>query len=249
MGPKGYFVVALAACLQVGCTPAWPPTIGFLPGSQVRGNEYLELAAALATSGEAAEREAVASAVRQEYDEAPTATNRLRMAIVQAMPHHAEADLDTAHANLELLVSLDDVLSPAEQDIAHVYLAHVRRQLELRDEIGGLRSQVGTLRGDVRRFESRLGELRSEVERLQAQIQLLTAVELTIDERERVEPAEPPGSTSEEGAADGDAPARSQGSDRVEGGIQSERAGSATRGRNHTDRQDGTNTADRREQL
>jgi hypothetical protein len=251
MGRSTFAAVALAVCLQVGCTPAWQPTIGFLPGTQVRGNEYLELAAALASSGEAAEREAVARAVRQAYDDAPTAPNRLRMAIVQATPHHAEADLDTAHANLELLVSLDDVLSPAEHDIAQVYLAQVRRQLELRNEIGGLRSQVGSLVGDVRRFESRLGELRGEVERLQAQIELLTAVELAIGEREWVEPLEPPGAAREDGGSEvGGAPARSQGSEGdgvLRPGSRSDRAGSTMGDRNTTDGE--TNPADRREQL
>jgi hypothetical protein len=177
-------IILLALCVQVGCTTGWQPIGPMMRGAQEpAGADYLALAASVSVQDNADDRGDLARSVREEFDAAPTASNRLRLAIVQAVPDHPESDAAAAQGNLQLLLSLSDVLGPAERDIARLYLAQVTQQLELESEIGGLRHQIGGLQGDVTGLEARMGRLQGEISRLQAQIDLLTDIERTIEER------------------------------------------------------------------
>jgi hypothetical protein len=187
-------LLAMAGCAAHGDReggmrdPAWLPS-GWLRRAESPVGDYLALAAELTAQPE--EREALAEAVVFEFDAAPTAQNRMRLAIVQATPGHATSDPGAARENFEFLLALSEVLEPAERHLAHLYMANLDRERVLAAEIKGLRSNVGGLQGDVETLEVRLAELRDDVQRLNAQIRSLTDVERTIDERERVDPAEP----------------------------------------------------------
>ncbi len=123
---------------------------------------------------------------------APTTTNRLRMALIHAVPGHPWSDARQAHSELQALLGSDNTLLPAERTLAGIYLQHAEQTLMLREETARLRSQTAEALQeqqaasarelDAARDENR--RLREELEDALERLDTIANIERSIRERE-----------------------------------------------------------------
>jgi hypothetical protein len=160
------------------------------PGSEGLG---IYLSAMLALSGDDMVAQEVAyhdAAIA--LSTAPTTTNRLRMALIHAVPGHPWSDARQARAELQALLTQDNTLLPAERTLAGIYLQHAEQTLMLREESERLRSvgaealqeqQAASARElDAVRDENR--RLREELEDALERLDAIANIERSIRERE-----------------------------------------------------------------
>lgn len=188
---------ALAACALLaiatsGCTliedlrhPPSPPPV---PPSAARVD--LEVLSRLPTDTPARQAAALADA-RREAAAAPTATNRLRVALLLATPGHAGTDPVAAQRQLSEILASDDTLNPEERMLATIELGQVERQLALLATNRRLQGQAAAqAQASVADAHHRLAAAQAENARLrkaladaQAKIDAVTHIERSIGER------------------------------------------------------------------
>ncbi len=181
-------VLALSGCTLVDGwrrrpTPPPPP-----PPSAARVD--LELLCRLPTDAPARQAAELARA-RQDAVAAPTATHRLRYALLLATPGHAGADPVAAQRQLSEILSNPDTLSAQERMLATIVLGQVERQLALLASNRRLRersaAQAEASAADAHRrlivAEAENARLRKALADAQAKIDAVTHIERSIGER------------------------------------------------------------------
>jgi len=143
------------------------------------------------------DRTAVKGWVQARFDAAPTAANRLRLAIVTFLTDRAPGSLRRARDELRFLASLDDLMSESEQHAARVYLARVEREVHLQRRIAVLERRGDGLARDLGDAEGDIALLKGQVSMLRRQIEHLTDIERVIDEGNRQPPSFDTGLASE----------------------------------------------------
>ena len=189
---RSLLACALLAPVLSGCTliedlrhhPPPPPA----PPSAARVD--LELLSRLPTDSPAVQATELAQA-RREAGVAPTATHRLRYALLLATPGHAGADPVAARRQLSEILASPDTLSAEERMLATIELAQVERQLALLETNRRLSDQAAaqtqaTAADAHRRLIAAQAEnarLRKALADAQAKIDAVTHIERSIGER------------------------------------------------------------------
>jgi len=129
-------LAALAACGGAGNPFQRPvhdrtePVINRPSADAEAARDYLSSLQALQAATPAGQAELFGSA-RLALENAPTTANRLRYALMLALPGHAAADPVAARRQLSELLARPELLLPAERALAAVLLASVDEQLVL----------------------------------------------------------------------------------------------------------------------
>ena len=188
---RSLLACALLAPVLSGCTliedlrhhPPPPPA----PPSAARVD--LELLSRLPTDSPAVQASELAQA-RREAGVAPTATHRLRYALLLATPGHAGADPVAARRQLSEILASNDTLSAEERMLAAIELGQVERQLALLETNRRLQDQAAvrsqaTAADAHRRLLAAQAEnarLRKALADAQAKIDAVTHIERSIGE-------------------------------------------------------------------
>lgn len=153
-------------------------------------SRYLRVMRDLAT-GDPATKAEVFARVDDAFNQTPTTTNRLRLALALATPGHAGADPDRAREMLMEILARSELLLPAEVRLAELQLEVVDHWLLLRTENRQLRARYERAADAERqRLEQQLAEVRAENRRLAAalaeaeeKLRAITTIERSIRER------------------------------------------------------------------
>lgn len=191
------FLLLLACVLAGGCAP----TTDWLDrGREERRADpdsgsadlsgYLGVMRDLAAADPATKAEVFAR-VDDAFNEAPTTTNRLRLALALATPGHAGADPERARELLTEILARRELLQPAEITLAELQREVVDHWLLLRTDNRQLRAQYERAADEDRqRLERQLAEAQAENRRLAAALQeaeeklrAITTIERSIRER------------------------------------------------------------------
>lgn len=192
--PPGILLISL---LGVGCTS----TGGWLDRDRggenaTRGIEasdvsgYLRIMRDLAAADPVTKAEVFAR-VDEAASRAPTTTNRLRLALALATPGHAGADADRARGLLTEILARDELLLPAEKQLAELQLEVVEQWLLLRTENRQLRADNQRTADTAReRLQRQLASanaenrrLRQELDEAEEKLRAITTIERSIRER------------------------------------------------------------------
>ena len=130
--------------------------------------------------------------VAQSAGNAPTTTNRLKLALAYAAPGHPNADPGEARRRLDELLAEGAVLLPEERMLVTIHLEEVEQRLMLDAQAEQLRQEAETARVELdnensRRLQAALAEnerLRAELEEAQEKLNAITNIERSIRERE-----------------------------------------------------------------
>ncbi len=181
-------VLALSGCTLVDEWRHRPPPPPPPPPSAARVD--LELLSRLPTDAPARQAAELAQA-RHAADAAPTATHRLRYALLLATPGHAGADPVAAQRQLSEILASPDTLTAEERMLATIELGQVERQLTLLATNRRLRerttAQTQATAVDARRRliaeQAENAKLRKALADAQAKIDAVTHIERSIGER------------------------------------------------------------------
>ena len=189
--------LAVVLALASGCTS----TTGWLDrdrdertatrdvdGADISG--YLRTMRDLA-AGDPATKAEVFARVDDAVLEAPTTTNRLRLALALATPGHAGADPERAREMLTEILARSELLLPAEVTLAELQLEVVEQRLLLMTENRQLRAQYERAADEERqRLEQQLAAARAEnrelaraLEEAEEKLRAITTIERSIRER------------------------------------------------------------------
>jgi hypothetical protein len=152
--------------------------------------EYLK-ALELLASGTPAEQAELAEQARSQAASDPTIFNRLRYALVLAMPGHSASDSMAARDRLGVLLAGPELLLPAEVAIANVMQREVdaRIALEVSNKRLATESSVqeqGQVQALTRRLQTQTAEiarLRQELSEALAKLEAVATLERNIAER------------------------------------------------------------------
>jgi hypothetical protein len=151
---------------------------------------YVATLGELQSASPAAQAETV-QAARVAAESAPTTLNRLRYAIMLALPGHAGSDPVAARRQLSDLVARPELLLPSERALAAVLLAEVDERLVLAAENRRLQQDAAARDKDktaglAKRLQTELDEnarLRRTLEEAQKKLDAVTQVEQSITGR------------------------------------------------------------------
>jgi len=157
-------------------------------GADISG--YLRTMRDLA-AGDPATKAEVFARVDDAVLQAPTTTNRLRLALALATPGHAGADAERAREMLTQILARSELLLPAEVTLAELQLEVVEQRLLLMTENRQLRSQYERAADEERqRLERQLAATRAEnrelaraLEEAEEKLRAITTIERSIRER------------------------------------------------------------------
>ena len=157
-------------------------------GADVSG--YLRTMRDLA-AGDPATKAEVFARVDDAVLQAPTTTNRLRLALALATPGHAGADPERAREMLTEILARSELLLPAEVTLAELQLEVVEQRLLLMTENRQLRAQYERAADEDRqRLASQLAATRAEnrelaraLEEAEEKLRAITTIERSIRER------------------------------------------------------------------
>jgi hypothetical protein len=187
----------LAALLIGGCAgmtgqrapPPPPPPNPAATASTILA-EYLQLLQRL-LQGPPAEQAEIVSSAQREYDNAPTPSHQLRLALILGTQGHPAADLPKAQALLRELTANPEMLLPAERALAFLELSQIDDHLTLESE--NRRLQADAVRADRERMASanhRLqtemeenARLRKELDEARAKLDAIANIERSLNER------------------------------------------------------------------
>jgi hypothetical protein len=171
-------------------TPPPPPPPNPAATASTILAEYLQLLQKLLQGPPAEQAEIVANAQR-EYDNAPTPSHQLKLALILGTQGHPAADLPKAQALLRELTANPEMLLPAERALAFLELSQIDDHLTLESE--NRRLQADAVRADRERMATanhRLqGEmeenarLRRELEEARAKLDAIANIERSLNER------------------------------------------------------------------
>ncbi|MBN1239667.1 MAG: hypothetical protein JXB36_14280 [Gammaproteobacteria bacterium] len=130
--------------------------------------------------------------VAQSAGNAPTTTNRLKLALAYATPGHPAADPAEAQRRLGELLAAGAALLPEERMLVAIHLEEVEQRLMLDAQAEQLRQEAESARVEQnnensRRLEAALAEnerLREQLEEAQQKLNAITNIERSIRERE-----------------------------------------------------------------
>ncbi len=190
-------LLLLAAVAAGGCgsTTGWldrdrddQTATGGVEESNVSG--YLRTMRDLA-AGDPATKAEVFARVDDAAIRAPTTTNRLRLALALATPGHAGADADRAREMLTEILARDELLLPAEKELAELQLEVVEQWLLLATENRQLRAENQRAEDAERdRLQRQLAsanaenrQLRQALDEAEEKLRAITSIERSIRER------------------------------------------------------------------
>jgi hypothetical protein len=194
---RGMSCALLAALLIGGCAgmtgqrapPPPPPPNPAATASTILA-EYLQLLQRL-LQGPPAEQAEIVSSAQREYDNAPTPSHQLRLALILGTQGHPAADLPKAQALLRELTANPEMLLPAERALAFLELSQIDDHLTLESE--NRRLQADAVRADRERMASanhRLqtemeenARLRKELDEARAKLDAIANIERSLNER------------------------------------------------------------------
>jgi hypothetical protein len=161
--------------------------------------DYLELLERLAVSSPAGQAE-IAQQARVSADLEPTTANRLRLALVLALPGHAGSDPLAARTELGALLAIPERLLPAELALARVSLQDVNARLALLSENRRLLAVAGQQDSErVQSLNRRLqaqaadnAQLRQELDAALAKLEAVADLERSLAERQASPKGRPP---------------------------------------------------------
>jgi hypothetical protein len=152
--------------------------------------QYLD--ALLELSGANPSRQAeIVQGAKLSAENAPTTLNRLRYALMLAIPGHPATDAVAARRQLSDLLARPELLLPAERALAAVHLAQVEDRLVLAAENRRLQQESTSRDRDrsaavSRRLQAEIDEnarLRRALDEAQRKLEAVTQVERSITER------------------------------------------------------------------
>ena len=188
-------VAAVAGCAQ---TKGWLSGIGRSPTSTDQiilgapeANDYLSELYRLASGDPATQAEIYADA-NSVATLTPGPSTNLRLALVLAIPGHAEADPQRAQSLLRELLSRTELMTPAEISLATAYLKTAEELIVLTSETRRLResssraTQTGEAAASQRlaTVEAENRALRRELEDAESKLDAITSIERSIREQE-----------------------------------------------------------------
>ena len=143
------------------------------------------------TQGTPAEQAELAADVRRLAAADPTIFNRLRHALVLAMPGHGASNPVAARDALDALLAAPELLLPAEVAIANVMLHEVKARIALEIEnqrlaAGSTRQEQSQVQTLTRRLQAQTAEnarLRQELTEALAKLEAVATLERDIAER------------------------------------------------------------------
>jgi hypothetical protein len=189
---------ALALLAAAGCnsalmaerTPPPAPVINSAAATSTLLGDYLQLLQRLVQGAPAEQAEIVADA-QHDYDNAPTASHKLKLALVLGTRGHPAADLPRAQGMLRELMANPEMLLPGERALAFLQLSQIDDHLTLDTE--NRRLQADLVRADHERMAStnhRLQaesdentRLRKELEEARAKLDAIANIERSVNER------------------------------------------------------------------
>jgi hypothetical protein len=188
-------LASLAACGELGGSikPAHdkPESTVSRPAADAEAARgYVATLGELQSGAPAAQAEAF-QAARLAAEGAPTTLNKLRYALMLALPGHAGSDPVAARRQLSDLVARPELLLPSERALAAVLLAEVDERLVLVAENRRLQQEATTRDKDrtaglAKRLQAELDEnarLRRTLEDAQKKLDAVTQVEQSITGR------------------------------------------------------------------
>lgn len=140
-----------------------------LPDGGTRVAEHLEALERLA-GGSAAEQAALVEAARIDFVAVPTTGNRLRYALVLAMPGHAGFDPSGAHELLQKLLSEPEGLSGPERALADIVDRELQAQRALQERLNESEAAASRSRDQLAAAGQRNESLSEENLRLQQEL-------------------------------------------------------------------------------
>jgi hypothetical protein len=191
----GYALLALTACGAVGgaAKPVHEradPVVSRPAADAEAARAYLVAIGELQAAPPAAQAEMLQSA-KAAADAAPTTLNRLRYALMLALPGHAGADPVAARRQLSDLAARPELLLPSERALAGVMLAEVEERLVLVAENRRLQQASAARDSDrtaalAKRLQTEVDEnarLRRAVEDAQRKLDAIMEVERSLTNR------------------------------------------------------------------
>jgi hypothetical protein len=159
-----------------------------LQGAAVAG--YLDTLQRLVQVGPVEQAEILAG-IKRDYDEAPTPSHELRLALARSTPGHPGWNLAEAQRLLRELMASPEALLPAERALAFLEGQRVDRQLLLASENQRLRAEADRLDRERtasagRRLQTEIDEnarLRRQLEDALAKLDAIANIERSITER------------------------------------------------------------------
>ena len=190
----------LAACGGLGIfnrPPARPePTLNRPAADAEAAREYIVSLQEL-QAGSPARQAEIVQAARSAMENAPTTMNRLRYALMLALPAHGGSDPVAARRQLSELLARPELMLPAERGLAAVLLADLDERLVLIAENRRLQLEAASRDREHsaaanRRLQAELEEsarLRRALEEAQRKLEGVTQVERAITDRAKTPPA------------------------------------------------------------
>jgi len=189
-------LAALAACGGAGNPFQKPvhdraePVINRPAADAEAARDYLSSLQALQSATPAGQAELFGSA-RLAAENAPTTANRLRYALMLALPGHAAADAVAARRQLSELLARPELLLPSERALAAVLLASVEERLVLTAAARRLEQDASAKDHDrtaaaARRLQAEQDEnarLKHALEDAQKKLDAVTEIERSITSR------------------------------------------------------------------
>lgn len=189
-------LASLGACGGLGgsiikSVPSKPETAVSRPAADAEAARgYVATLGELHSGAPAAQAEAF-QAARVAAESAPTTLNRLRYALMLALPGHAGSDPVAARRQLSDLVARPELLLPSERALASVLLAEVDERLVLAAENRRLQQEAAGRDKDrsaalAKRLQTELDEnarLRRAVEDAQKKLDAVMEVERSLTGR------------------------------------------------------------------
>lgn len=162
-----------------------PPTIDRAVTEAALLTGYLETLQRL-VQGAAAEQAEILSAVRRDFQTAPTPSHELRYAMVLAMPGHPGTDSAKAQQLLRELIATQETLLPAERAMAFLTLKNLDQTLAQTAQIEHLQASADHTDHDRttaalnRRLQSEMDDnarLRRELDDARAKLDAIANIE------------------------------------------------------------------------
>jgi len=192
-------VVALIIATMAGCTQttdwlkgrrtakATDPVILGAPNADVYLQELYEMAA-----GDPATQAEIYADAAAAAQLTPGPNTELRLALVLAVPGHAESDPEQAERKLREVLTQTELLTPAEISLATIQLNNVERLIVADTEARRLRASTSrAARTEEQAITQRLAsveaenrQLRRDLEEAEAKLEAITSIERSIREQE-----------------------------------------------------------------
>lgn len=198
--PLGRLVFLFGLAALGGCAPLTgtfhatherpEPVVSHMPADAEAARRYLDALASMRAGSPAAQAEQF-EAARLAAADAPTTFNRLRYAVLLALPGHAGSDPVAARRQLSEMLARPELLLPLEQSLAAVLLAEVDERLVLLAETRRLQQEAvvrdkehaATVAKRVQAEVDENARLRRALEDAQKKLEAVTRVEQSIPGR------------------------------------------------------------------